>query len=424
MTSPSLPETPAPQAPRAPDRRPLIIGAVALAVVLMGTAAGAAYWLRTPSVGDPLAVSPEPLALGLFSAEGSTGPKQEAIALALEEVNAVGGVLGHEVAVPVAAEETDPLAAAGVHAVLGSHALGSADLIPEITGAGILYCGNAEIRTLAPLFGDGLYFSVLPGQDLLARALLQVAAEDGRERIAVGSAPGEEAVLDALLAEGGRLGVEIVEVDTLEPVFASLGSPDAFEDTAADLIARDVDAFIGVDPGGSSLLGDALVGQGFPAEGIYLPERTLDDPSAALEDRGPAGATLVRHHRPDGGFPEINPDTADHDLSHSPQLGGVTAALYDCVNLIALAAESAGSVEPAEIAAHLPAVSADGRECTGYADCLARVRDGQDIAYVGPRGPLTWDDTNRLVDVPFEVVRLHGEGGPVDTEVRTFSLGS
>ncbi|CAL9571219.1 hypothetical protein SUDANB121_04871 [Nocardiopsis dassonvillei] len=426
MTSPfPPPEHPLPSARQAPDRRPLVIGAVALTVVLMGAAAGAAYWLRTPSVGDPLAVSPEPLALGLFSAEGSTASKQEAIALALEEINAVGGVLGHEVAAPVAASDASSLLAEDLHAVLGSQPVGADVLLPGVIEAGDLYCGNAEPYTATPEFGEGLYFSAIPGQDQMVRALTRVMAEDGREKIAVPYTPDTELWLDTITAEAEVHGMEVIGIEALY----ALVDPMTFqgsETEAAELIEGGVDAAVNLDGVVSESVTDALVNQGLPAEGLYIAEMPLLSASPGSPDtHGPAGATVVRHHEGDGGFPEIGFDSTESgDLSASAQFGGVTAALYDCVNLIALAAEAAGSVEPAEIAARLPAVSEGGRECGEYADCLARVRAGQDIAYVGPRGPLTWDATNRLVDVPFEVVRLHGEGEPVDTEVRTFSLGS
>ncbi|WP_306366793.1 ABC transporter substrate-binding protein [Nocardiopsis sp. CC223A] len=421
---PPLPGTPAPSAPQAPDRRPLIIGAVALTVVLMGAAAGAAHWLRTPSVGDPLAVSPEPLAFGLFSPEGSTDPKQEAIARALEEINAVGGVLGHEVAAPTASDDAGTLLDTDPDVVLGSHAMGSEQLLPEVLDAGTLYCGNAEPYTATPGFGEGRYFSTIPGQDQVVRALTQVIAEDGREKIAVAYTPGSEVWLDTITAEARTHGIEVVGVDILR----ALVDPSSFQGAgtdAAKLLEEGVDAVIPLELTAETVT-DALMHQGLPAEGVYVPGLPLvANPTVPLDSLGPAGATVVRHHTGGERFPEIDWGSSESgDMSYSAQFGGVTAALYDCVNLVALAAEAAGSVEPAEIAAHLPAVSAGGRECTGYADCLARVRDGQDIAYVGPRGPLTWDDGNRLVEVPFEVVRLHGEGEPVDTEVRTFSLGS
>lgn len=421
---PPLPEPPAPPVPQAPDRRPLIIGAVALTVVLMGAAAGAAYWLRTPSVGDPLAVSPEPLTFGLFSSEGSTGPKQEAIALALEEINAAGGVLGHEVAAPTASDDAGNLLDADPHTVLGSHAMGTEQLLPRLLDAGTLYCGNAEPYTATPEFGEGLYFSTIPGQDQLVRALTRVIAEDGREKIAVAYTPGSEVWLDTVTAEAQAHGIEVVGVDLLR----ALVDPSSFqgaETDAAKLLEEGVDAVMPLEPTAETVT-DALMNQGLPAEGVYVPGLPLvTNPTAPLDSLGPAGSTVVRHHPGGERFPEIEWGSAESgDMSYSAQFGGVTAALHDCVNLVALAAEAAGSVEPAEIAARMPEVSAGGRECTGYADCLARVRAGEDIAYVGPRGPLTWDDDNRLVDVPFEVLRLHGEGGPVDTEVRTFSLGS
>ena len=65
---------------------------------------------------------------------------------------------------------------------------------------------------------------------------------------------------------------------------------------------------------------------------------------------------------------------------------------YDAVNLIALAADAAGSIDGAAIAAELEAVSKEGTECFDYAGCITLQRNGEDIDYQGISGPITFDE--------------------------------
>jgi branched-chain amino acid transport system substrate-binding protein len=61
---------------------------------------------------------------------------------------------------------------------------------------------------------------------------------------------------------------------------------------------------------------------------------------------------------------------------------------YDAVVITALAAEAAGSVAPAEIAAQIPIVTAIGStECSTYAACVGLLKAGESISYRGPSGP-------------------------------------
>jgi branched-chain amino acid transport system substrate-binding protein len=72
---------------------------------------------------------------------------------------------------------------------------------------------------------------------------------------------------------------------------------------------------------------------------------------------------------------------------------------YDCVALLGLAAEAAGSVSGPDLIAQVEAVSAGGTQCAKFAECKALVAQGQDIQYIGESGP--WN-----------IVRERGSGDP------------
>jgi len=102
---------------------------------------------------------------------------------------------------------------------------------------------------------------------------------------------------------------------------------------------------------------------------------------------------------------------------------------YDAVVLAALAAETARTSNPREIAKYLPGVTTGGTECSEVADCLRLVRAGTDIQYRGVslrRGGFTdagepatatygtvhFNRQNRLDDAKTEYV---GAGNVADT---------
>jgi branched-chain amino acid transport system substrate-binding protein len=62
------------------------------------------------------------------------------------------------------------------------------------------------------------------------------------------------------------------------------------------------------------------------------------------------------------------------------------------VVLLALAAESAGSLEGDAIVEAAVAVSKDGTECASFAECKPLLEAGEDIDYTGVGGPLNLDD--------------------------------
>jgi branched-chain amino acid transport system substrate-binding protein len=69
------------------------------------------------------------------------------------------------------------------------------------------------------------------------------------------------------------------------------------------------------------------------------------------------------------------------DLTYAPEA-------YDLVNIVALAAEKAGSADAASMQKQLAAVTGanGGEECTSFAECRDLIADGKDIHYVTRAG--------------------------------------
>jgi branched-chain amino acid transport system substrate-binding protein len=80
--------------------------------------------------------------------------------------------------------------------------------------------------------------------------------------------------------------------------------------------------------------------------------------------------------------------------------------VFDCVNIIALAAAVAGTDDPTVFKDEVVGVTEDGTKCTTFVECQRLVPDGQDVDYDGASGPLEFIDA--------------GEPGTASIEIYTF----
>ena len=83
---------------------------------------------------------------------------------------------------------------------------------------------------------------------------------------------------------------------------------------------------------------------------------------------------------------------------------------YDCVVLIALAARQAGTDAPRAIANQMASVSSGGRLCSTYADCAALIDQGLQIDYNGRSGAVDLSSTGDLSRAWFREFRFDESG--------------
>jgi branched-chain amino acid transport system substrate-binding protein len=96
------------------------------------------------------------------------------------------------------------------------------------------------------------------------------------------------------------------------------------------------------------------------------------------------------------------------------------AYAYDCVNLLALAAQTAGSDEPEELNAAITSVSAGGSTCRRFGSCAELLADGRSIDLEGASGDLELQDDGD-VGVAFYDLFEYDEDGQ-DQSVRTIPV--
>ncbi|MGY1706890.1 ABC transporter substrate-binding protein [Geodermatophilus sp. SYSU D00697] len=146
--------------------------------------------------------SPEPLVIGtLLPQTGNLaflGPPEIAGAqLAVNDVNAAGGVLGQQVqliqrdsgdtSTDIATQSVDALLQAGANAIIGAASSGvSLTVIDTITGAGVMQFSPANTSDQFTTYNDnGLYFRTAPPDTLQAEALADLIIEDGNNTVGI-----------------------------------------------------------------------------------------------------------------------------------------------------------------------------------------------------------------------------------------------
>jgi branched-chain amino acid transport system substrate-binding protein len=353
--------------------------------------------------------------VGLLNALGIG--QQRGLTLAVDEINAAGGVLAGPVAVVTTEESADrpidavldDLVAQEPDVIVGPVGSSSAvALAPLLAERSLLACsasatatsltGDVDTESDAPLTSVRTalrddQFARLVADELMttddkrdpAPETLTIVGRDdvyGNELMA-----GLSAELTARGADVSTLTYPPRRVDFLEEAGAVVaGDPDvvllAAYTEAPRLIARiveagyDADRIVGLD----GLLVPRLAEQTFPsdparADGVRVIGTTGD---RALMTRLAAVPA------------------SDDQLSYGPQM-------YDCVITLALAAEASASTEPAAIAQQLGPVTADGRTCSTFAHCVELLEAGEDIDYDGTTGRIALDasgdiTTARLVN--------------------------
>ncbi|SFP37839.1 substrate-binding protein [Geodermatophilus dictyosporus] len=126
------------------------------------------------------------------------GPPEVAGArLAVQEINAAGGVLGQDVRLEegdsgdattdTATQTVDRLLQAGVNAIVGAaSSTVSLNVIDRITAAGVMQISPANTSDQFTTYNDnGLYFRTAPPDVLQARALADLLAADGNNTVGI-----------------------------------------------------------------------------------------------------------------------------------------------------------------------------------------------------------------------------------------------
>jgi hypothetical protein len=143
-----------------------------------------------------------PLVIGTLLPETGNlaflGPPEVAgVQLAINDINAAGGVLGGQVklvtgdsgdtSTDTATQTVDRLLQSGVNAIIGAASSGvSQSVINKIVGAGVLQFSPANTSDIFTTYDDkGLYFRTAPPDTLQSRALADMIGADGNNTVGI-----------------------------------------------------------------------------------------------------------------------------------------------------------------------------------------------------------------------------------------------
>jgi branched-chain amino acid transport system substrate-binding protein len=350
------------------------------------------------------------------------GPPEIAGAdLAVQDINAAGGVLGADVVLEqgdsgdtttdTANLEVDRLLAAGSDVVVGAASSAvSKTVIDKITGSCVIQFSPANTSPDFTTYEDnGLYFRTAPSDLLQGRVLANLVLEDGAETVSVlyrqesygvGLA---EAFQDNFTSSGG----------TVDEFLAYAVDTESFDAEIDSLVEAGSDAIVVIGFAESANILTTMNERGigpsdvavYGVDGNLGVESEMSDPSI-LEG--------MKFTTPSVDLASISDFTARLDAEGD--MGGVYAygaETYDSIIITALAAEVAGSDDPSAIAAEINGVTKDGETCTTFEECKALIEAGTDIDYDGLGGPYDFVEAGEPASASFRIA-LYGPDGPLE----------
>lgn len=316
------------------------------------------------------------------------------VTMAVDEINAGGGVLGKPVTYTVADDATDPNVASEsleglledskVDAIMGPTSSGiTLNIIDEVRRRNVLMCsGSNTSAELSTTDSRGFYFRTTPSDRLQGPALGKLVLDDGRKKVGI-------------LARRDTYGLGLASSvrKTLENGHAKVVAdvsydPDAtsFDRDVQKVVDKKPDAVIvlGFESDGSdivrTLIAKGLSPQQFP---IYTADgmRTNAFPTL-LDPNNPAAATGLK-----GTSPATQPAGVQHPFLDAFNATGIdpiySSFYYDCTVLTALAAEKAKSDDPAKMKKVFAANTKGKEQCRTFADCKRLLDAGKTISYQG-----------------------------------------
>jgi branched-chain amino acid transport system substrate-binding protein len=348
---------------------------------------------------------------------------QAGVELAVKQINATAGVNGRMVEFVLRDEGSDAATAYQaltqllevdqVDAIVGPAssrvALGALDLLAD---ARVVTCSPAATATaLNQRVDEGYFVRTIGSETLEAVALTTAMTRTGSSKFAV-LFPNDDYGHDfrdrmASAFNRRREAVRMVPYETMKP---------QYNGPAGDALAggTEVVGVVGSGPDGARVLA-ALARNG------ATPTRVRTFVTSGLRRQDLAG--LIDPHQPmaSSGIWGVSPLAEPRDWLFVEQFTATwpntpvtyAAYAYDCANLVALAAEAAGSDDPEQIRSQLPGVSAGGSPCSGFANCAAALDRGQSIDLDGASGELDLQDDGDVGEAWYDLFQYNEAGEDV-----------
>jgi neutral amino acid transport system substrate-binding protein len=421
-----------------------VAGVAALLLAACSTTSGGASPSESASGGakkDPAASckapdSPSTDALKIGTILPLTGslaylnpPAESGVGLAVEDINAAGGVLGKDVSISPATDSGDSndmtvssaaankLVNAKVPVAIGAESSSvTLNVIDQLTSNCIVEISPANTAT--DLSGySSYYFRTAPPDSVQGSALGQLITGDGNAKVAF-------LVFNDTYGTGLRNSVQAaVEASGGQVVYGGKGKGEEFppgqttfssEVTAALDSKPDAIVVLAFDETKSII--PELKAQNADMSKIYMSDGNTADYSKDFDKGTLTGAQ--------GTIPGASPkdDLKKRLAEFYKQSSGkdladysYAAESYDATMLAALAAVKGKGTDSGTIQANMAAVSgADGgTECSTFKECSSLLGDGKDIHYTGPSGIGPFDKNNDPSSAYIGIYKFDADNKPV-----------
>jgi branched-chain amino acid transport system substrate-binding protein len=402
----------------------------ASALVLSGCAAAEEEAATTE---ETTSAAVESLALKIGTALPVTGnlaflgpPEEAGVLLAQADINAAAAGIDLEVVFGDSGDtdnkayetEIPRLLNEGVSAIVGAASSGvSFQFIDQVTKeAGVIQISPANTSpNFTDYDDDGLYFRTAPSDVLQGEVLGNLLAADGHATVAMivindayGTGLRDNATL-AFEAAGGTV-VATPSYNVGDTNFAS---------QINEMLAEAPDAIVVLAFDETKTIVPALIDAGFSNADLYFTDGNLADYSADFEPG------LIEGSK--GTLPGPPSDTISDDYkTRANELwianGGeeltswaYSTESYDAVVLLAIAALSAGSSDPAAMAAKMSEVSGytgGGTKCTTFAECAAIINGGGVADYDGLSGGIALNEAGDPTETAIGVYQFDADNRP------------
>jgi len=357
-------------------------------------------------------------------------PEFAGVDLAVNDINAAGGVNGEEIPEAIrgdsgdtetdtASQTADRLLSENADLIVGAASSGvTLTVIDKITGAGVIQFSPANTSDELTDYDDnGLYFRTAPADTLQGALLGELIAADGNATLGI-------LALDDAYGTGLAENVEAAFTDAGgEVVDTIIYDPAAqnFDPEVQQIADAAPDAVIVIGFEESSLILTSMIEKGIGPQDVAVYGSDGNMGNALGEQFTDAGALDgMKGTTP---LTDISDDFKDELLGLDPELVdfNYAAESYDAVVITALAAGIAETDEPSAVAAEINDVTREGTKCETYADCLALIGDGEDIDYDGISGPGEFSDNGEPTEASFGVLTF-GADNAIDESLTEFQF--
>lgn len=348
--------------------------------------------------------------------------------MAIEEIQAAGGnvellTTDSGTDVNIASASVDSLINDDVSVILGpagtSVTLG---VIDKITGSGIVQCSGSTTGSVFSTYDDGgFYFRTSPPDSLQGPALADVMTDDGASSAAIIYRSDEygvgfnEALAAGLEANGVTVAAQVAIDENATSYDAEIG----------EVAAAGVDSVVIIAFAEGATVMQGLIESNLgPADiGVYVTDGFKDNVSAeAVNPDDLSVLDGVRGTAPAAAPADGEPGFLDRLEAFAPGTPTIFSGhFYDCVNVMALAALEAGSIDSADIVNHMLSVTNDGEECTSYEACATIIAAGGDINYQGASGVVDLNDVGEPTAGTYDIYTYDAEGAAVTEDQVSFS---